>query len=131
MAQHNQVKTHETWLHIEGTAYRQIEVNGKFYYLKLKRDETKPEAELRCDLLDYPPPKEIMDSQEPASRSKEFVARLESTCGKSKGSRTIALDSSFIPLIESFDDGVIKNKELRMGITPGRTNPGMQVKKKF
>lgn len=131
LAQHNQVKTREQWLTIDSTHYRQIEANGKYYYLKMGRDETKPSAELRCDLTSYPVPKNIEATMEESARAKDFIEKLEKTCGKSTGKVEIALDSSFIPLIEDFDRGGVKNKSVRMGITPGLTNPGMQVKKKF
>ena len=131
LAQHNQVKTREQWMTIDSTHYRQIEANGKYYYLKMGRDETKPSAELRCDLTSYPVPKDIEATLEESARAKDFITKLENTCGKSTGKVEIALDSSFVPLIEDFDRGGVKNKSVRMGITPGLTNPGLQVKKKF
>ena len=131
LAQHNQVKTREQWMTIDSNHYRQIEANGKYYYLKIGKDETKPSAELRCDLTSYPVPKDIEATLEENARAKNFIATLEKSCAKSTGNVEIALDSSFIPLIEDFDRGGIKNKSIRMGITPGRTSPGMQVKTKF
>jgi hypothetical protein len=131
IAQHNQVQTREQWISVDGTPHRLIQIGEKNYLLKLNKNETKPTAELRCDLVDEPNPKDIEDALESGGRSKEFKEKVEKACAKTKGSVTIALDSSFVPLISEFDDGLVRKGQLRMGVTPGSKSPGMQVKKKF
>lgn len=135
MAQHNGVRTREQWINLDGTPHRLIQIGDKYYHLKINPNETKPSAELRCDLVDDPPPKDIEEVMEDGSRSRDFKAKVEKACEKSTGTVTVALDSSFVPLVSEAANNSEKTREFRMGVSSGRSNPGrrqgVQAKTKF